>query len=384
MKILFVGGTFDDDGGRRSSLVDKIADAIIEVTDEVFFDLDVYNGGEFDKIEEILESSKDYDAVLWWANVPNDKPKLRDVKSINQKTMLITSKRNDKSLSLWRKKYSFQELINRALQAKANLCVEFSKQDDGQFKMMLFDPLGNAWYDGFNVKEFAKVLLERTKYLSEITRKRCIPTDITSEIPNNEEFFSVVKDYAEAFHSLIHPEEGVTRFLGNSSFREEQRTRCERGFPSFRDGDTIFVSRRNVDKRYIDKDNFVPTKLDADGNVLYSGENKPSVDTPIQLKLYEALPEINYMIHAHVYIDDAPYTENMVPCGGIEEVDEVLSAIDNNFGSRTGDFYAINLIGHGCIVMANNVEQLKNLPFRGRVLPEKHNLEEKENRPITM
>jgi len=359
MNFLIVGGNFDDNGGRPSSLINKIALAIPKE-----HKVTVYNGGYYPNIENLLESTKNYDAVFWCPNIPNDKPKLRDVKSVNPKVMLITSKRNNDN------QYTFQELINRALQTKSNLCVEFSKVGD-QYKMMLFDPLGNAWYDGFDIKELAEAMASRTEYLKTITRKGCTAIDIPVTIPNNVEFFNVVKDYAEIFHHLIHPEEGVTRFLGNSSFREENRTRCERGFPSFRsDNGVIYVSRRNVDKRYIDKDNFVPTKLNYDGSVFYSGPNKPSVDTPIQLQLYARLPEINYMIHAHVYIDGAPFTEQMVPCGGLEEVEEVMTAIKNNYPSPHEDFYAINLIGHGCVVMSNKAEQLKNIPFVGRRLPE--------------
>lgn len=42
-------------------------------------------------------------------------------------------------------------------------------------------------------------------------------------------------------------------------------------------------------------EHFVPTYL-SEYKVYYCGENKPSVDTPIQLRLYEKLPNINYMI----------------------------------------------------------------------------------------
>ena len=360
MNFLIVGGNFDDNGGRPSSLVNKIALGLPKE-----HKVTVHNGGYYDNIENILNSSKDYGAVFWCPNIPNDKPKLRDVKSVNPKIMLITSKRNNDN------QYTFQELINRALQTKSNLCVEFSKVGE-QYKMMLFDPLGNAWYDGFDVTELAETMASRAEYLKSITRKPCIQTEFAGAVPNNTKFFDIVKDYAETFHSLIHPEEGVTRFLGNSSFREElPRTRCERGFPSFRsDNGTIYVSRRNVDKRYIDKDNFVPTRLNEDGSVRFGGENKPSVDTPIQLQLYNNLPQINYMIHAHVYIDGAPFTEQMVPCGGVEEVQEVMTAIHNYYPTTQEDYYAVNLIGHGCIVMSNRAEQLKNIPFIGRTLPE--------------
>ena len=134
----------------------------------------------------------------------------------------------------------------------------------------------------------------------------------------------------------------MTRFLGNSSFR------CQRGFPSFRGNkDIIFVSRRNVDKRFIDKDHFVGSVLLEDGSVGYYGEYKPSVDTPIQLRLYNLLPKINFMIHSHCYINAAPFTKTPVPCGAVEEVDEIMEIIGQG---RSQPFYAINLIGHGLLL----------------------------------
>ena len=45
-----------------------------------------------------------------------------------------------------------------------------------------------------------------------------------------------------------------------------------------------------------------------------------------------------------------------------KEVEEILNVIDNNWG-RDKDYYEINLIGHGCIVMSGNIENLKNLKY---------------------
>lgn len=349
--MLIVGGTFDDSGGKPSSVVNKVVEAMLAEN----LDVKLYNGGYFDQVESIIEDCKYFDYILWWANVPNDKPKIRNVKDINPRAMLVTSKRNDNN------KYSFAELINRALGAKANLCVQFSKVED-KFTMMLFDPLGNSWYSGEDICKMCHVLSVRLKYLRSITRQGCAHAEGKVDVPNESEFFDLVRGYADTFHELIKPDSAVTRFLGNSSFR------CQRGFPSFRKDDYIYVSRRNVDKRYIDREAFVPVKLEEDTTLYYYGDSKPSVDTPIQARLYNLLPNINYMIHAHVYIDGAPFTKCMVPCGGLEEVEEVMNAI----GEYTEeDFYAINLIGHGCIVMAKNVEQLKCLHYISRQMPER-------------
>ena len=180
-------------------------------------------------------------------------------------------------------------------------------------------------------------------------------------VPDNDELYELIKGYADDFHRLMMPEEGVSRFLGNASFR------CiKSGFPSFRGEDGIvFVSRRNVDKRYIGPEAFVATRLDEHGNVEYWGENKPSVDTPIQLRLYDMLPNVNFMLHAHVYVDKAPYSNYPVPCGAIEEVDKIMGLIDAN----DTDF-SINLLGHGSIVFASSIEYLKNIPYIGRNIPE--------------
>ena len=350
-KTLFVGGSFDTNGGRRSKIVELFArDLKIPANN-------IYNGGDYDSLEAIINKVSDYDLVFWWANVPNDLPKIRNVKEINPKALLVASKNNINN------RYEFPTLINRALGEKANLVVEFVKESSGIYKMRVFDPLGAVWYEGTDIDECVAALTNRLSFLFTITRGPSVHLDSECEIeiPNEEAFFTYVKEIAETFHQIIPHDETVTRFLGNSSFR------CQRGFPSFRYGNLVFVSRRNVDKRYICKESFVPTFL-ADDTVYYYGDNKPSVDTPIQLRLYERLPNINYMVHAHCYVEGAPFTTTPVPCGGIEEVNEVMSVIEKH---TTEEFYAINLIGHGCIIMANDVSQFYGVKFIGRDVPEK-------------
>lgn len=373
--VLIVGGTFDKDGGKPSGLVESINTQIRRDRD---FEVTTVNGGFVgDLHDEILPSVIDYKVILWFANVSNDEVKLRDVKSINPKCILITSKRNDDS------KYTFAELISRALAIKANLTIEFSKKNN-KFNMMLFDPLGNVFYDGLDVAELYEKLVSRIKQLVQFTR---VPTVQETEletpiVPEETEFFNFAHSCADIFHNLIRPAKGTERFLGNMSFR------CQNGFPSFRgENGIIYVSRRNVDKSDICTTSFVPTYLDDTKTVKYFGDAKPSVDTPVQLRLYKHLPWANYMLHAHCYVDTVGIPETVtlcttkpIPCGAIEEVAEVLTAY------RIGRFYweynkhprlvAINLVGHGCILIAEDVEILKELQshkdscFVARPMPE--------------
>lgn len=369
-KILFVGGTWDLDGGKSSSIVQKFASALGNV--------ELYNGGNYNDLENILEHVKDYNIVLWWANVPNDLPKVRDVKEINYKTMLVSSKNNTYD------RYTFQDLLQRSFALKSNLVIEF-KLIDKIYQMRLFDPLGNVWYEGTDIKSCADELIKRLIFIKSIKRESTVSSEENNGalawffnmfkqemyhdeedvvIPIKEDFLRIVKDYATKLAEATFETKDVKRFLGNASFR------CPKGFPSFRKGKYIFVSRRNINKEYITIDDFVPVYLD-DNKIYYHGDFKPSVDTPIQVRLYNKLPNINYMIHTHCYIKDASYTDVALPCGAIEEVDEIINTIKKNYDNDLNrDFYVINLKGHGSIMMSNEPKRLENIEIIGRHLPE--------------
>lgn len=352
--ILFIGGNWDDNGGKPSSVVSAFATAISKVEA-----VDCVNGGYFNELEGFLSKEKleKYDTVFWWANVPNDKPKVRDVKAVNPKIILVGSKRNDNG------KYSYQELISMALGRKQNLVVTFSKGEDGKFSFTVYDPLGNEWYNGNDITACTNALLSRLHTLVNITRigtLNVLPDNPSVDV--DEGFLKVVRKYADVFHELIMPEP-TTRFLGNSSFR------CRNGFPSFKRGDVIYVSRRNIEKSNIDASGFVPVvaKREEGEKAVVLSNIKPSVDTPVQLALYEMFPNINFMVHSHTYVKGGVFTKTPLPCGAYEEVAEIASTVED----KTGDFYAINLIGHGCIVMSDSVEKLESVAFYAREIPEK-------------
>ena len=96
-KILFVGGTWKLNGGRSFKVIDEFR----KYLDNAYF----YNEGNYNELNKILEMTINYDTVFWWANVANGLPKIRNVKEINYKMMLISSKINDNN------KYTFQDLL---------------------------------------------------------------------------------------------------------------------------------------------------------------------------------------------------------------------------------------------------------------------------------
>lgn len=346
-KALLVGGTWDLKGGKPSGLISKMYD---ELSKDKDFDIGFYNGGNYTELDSLVQLSKNYNIVYWMANVPNDLPKARYIKTVNPHVLLIGSKRNHYD------EYSFVDVYTKSLEQRNNLTIEFiKKSSNDKFRMLLFDPLGGYWYDGYDINELVNVLQDRIKFIMSTTRVNTYNKGNKTDVPDNEEFISMVKKYSEVFLEKTNHSEGVITFMGNASFRKNGN---------------IYMSERDINKSQINKDRFVEVLLD-NGVTYYYGEAKPSKDAAIQTRLYNLLPNINYMVHSHCYIENAPFTSMQVPCGALEEVDEVIDVIRKYYNNDyTGELFVINLIGHGSIMMSNNLEQLKNIKFIGREIPE--------------
>jgi len=352
--VCIVGGSFDGARGKPSSLIDKIY-ARVESHGHI---VQCFNGGDADALVPLLDVAGKHDVVFWFARVPNSYAKcVTDLKKRYPKVLLVTSKRNDNH------KYSFGELVNRALGLKSNLVMEFYKFGN-RFQGRVFDPLGCVWAHSEDFDNLTDAVLARIKELRTFTREGSMCLGGATEVPYRDDlgaFYEIIKSNAKTFHDLIHPADGVERFLGNASFR------CERGFPSFRSQGDIYVSRRNVDKRFVGPDAFVQVELIEEG-VGYYGGFKPSVDTPVQLRLYAHFPKIKYMLHAHTYIVGAPFTRRAISCGAVEEFDEIVGSVAKGIGYT---FIALNLVGHGSIVLAADVEDLRGVKYYARNVPEK-------------
>jgi len=365
MKILLVGGTFNDESGKPSGVIRKM-NYFLRENKHI---CDCCNGGYFNHLDNIAKTVTvcDYDVVMWMPNIPNDKGKeLRNIKAINQKVLLVTSKRNTYVNGAY--EYTLPEMVNHALGVKANLFIEFCKGEDGAVRSALYDPLAVEYCSMTdNISYLMTSLCERLEFLKNgVTRQSSILSvpDEPMVVPDKRDFFEYVKTVAERFHELIQPPKEVTRFLGNSSFR------CDKGFPSFRHDNLIFVSKRNINKRYIGHDGFVPVEL-KDGQLYCYAKHKPSVDSPIQVRLFDFFENINYMVHAHVYVENAPMTDYPIPCGAIEEVKEVIKAMKGDYKATR---LAVNLRGHGCLVggytMDYFLDPVYGFKFFARPMPE--------------
>ncbi len=346
MKSLFVAGSFDDKNGKYSSLADKLYSA-------TGLTGDYFNGGNYEQALDLSNKVGNYDSVVWLAMIPEDKPRISATLKDHGQFVLVSSKRNMDG------KLSTLDMIHDALAIKSNLVVEFGGTDK-KYEVRVLDPLGNVFLDWSPDFLLAgKVIGKRTTELVEYTRVKSTSIGEEMVAPVDENFLELIRSYATVFSNAVP---GETRHLGNASFR------CLNGFPSFRKEGLVYVSGRNVDKRGIQRESFVA----ADANSIdpkYFGKQKPSVDTPIQLRLYQYYPSVNFMLHSHSYIAGVPFTNKIIPCGAIEEADEIERVLP----SRTLDKFAVNLLGHGSMIASKNIEDMKNISYVPRALPEIHN-----------
>ena len=357
--MLIVGGSFET--GKPSKFVQKLADELVANGMPTI----VRNGGYWEDLVEHAMDAVKHETVLWMPDVANERPKLVDeIKKRAPHALLITSKRNDGE------KYSFGDLVARALKTRSNLMLEISK-NGRQFSTTILDPLGNVFVEKtVEIDQVAAVLAQRIKDLQQGVRVKsvCRGDLLRVEVPDNAEcFFEIVRTHAQTFHELIHGA-NPTRMMGNASFR------CESGFPTFRDGNLMFVSKRDIDKRDIGIAGFVPVSLASEHVVEYyaikGNEPKPSVDSPINLRLYNQLPHIRYMLHSHTYVEEAPFTANVLACGDLREAAEVMLLVNPG-----ASFFAVNLRGHGSLVGASAPEMLRYVKYVARPVPELQTIE---------
>lgn len=339
MKIVAVGGTWNADGGRPSKVFARLARGIAEALAAPDDHVHVANGGP---IELLAAPTADTDVLIWMPDVPNDHPKLIDqIKQSHPRVILVGSKRLDG------RDITLVDVLNRMLHAKMNLGLVIDKQGD-RFRGRVFDPLGNVFAEGQDFEVLGRALAERARFLRSMHRVGSVsigpikPEHIEDQQAIPPTFIDFVRGAATIFDRLVPRPKQVTRFLGNAAFR------CSYGFPALRLRKRIYVSPRNIDKGVIGPESFVPVEpfRPFDPQVLYYGKVQPSVDTPVDLLLFDRYPSINFLIHGHVYIKDAPFTVDPIPCGAIEEFEAIYEAV----GVWSGPWFCVNLRGHGCIL----------------------------------
>lgn len=354
--ILIVTGSYSVSCSKQSYFGQEIYEAFKKI---FLGDIDFFNGGTFEYLHNILNDIKKYKVIVWMPDIDNSYNKfLQSIKVENRTAILIQSKINDYN------KYSTFQIVERMFKAHSNICLEISKVEvtapRATYKFRILDPLGNVWYDGSSITESSMCIASRVEKLLSYHRYPSTRlNDPIGDIDIDPQFIKAVRSFGWRFSNLISGAINKERFLGNAS------TRCMRGFPAIRCNSGIYISRRNVDKETIDEQDFVPVFIE-NNEVVYSGMNKPSVDAAVQTMLFDYYHSVNYIIHGHVYVHSAPFTKKHIPCGYIEEFDEVILLKRDH---RSFDF-SVNLTGHGCLILAKNFEYIASIGMSARDFPE--------------
>ena len=267
---------------------------------------------------------------------------------------------------------------NLNIQELTGLIISFNE------KYRITDPLGNMFYEGLDENILTEKMISRLTFLKSIKRTSTISdeenkgalawllNDYKQEMTENKNYIKtdLIDDKVINFMHNLSPVLAKSAF-GDENALNNPAFRCPKGFPSFKTSKGIFVSKRNIENKMLEKEDFVYVyKKNENEQIYYEGSGKPSVDTPIHLKMYKNLPNIKYIIHTHCYIKNAFFTTINYQCGAIEEADELLKVIDNNYKSRNKDFYIINQVGHGSIMMSDDIDKFKDIQIIGRKLPE--------------
>lgn len=352
-RTLFVAGRFDNEGGKASTVAKRILNGWVAGAPGC--PMASVNGGQTEMLQTILGTVPLYDNVVWMPDVPNEAD-MSNLAGEIKKCILVTSKQN------FYGKYTFGEVLDHILQNKANLTVEFTGEPN-HCKASVLDPLSNSLIgptDDF--EEVGRALAIRTAQLATFTRVSSVQVGEQIQVPTDNppaDYYALVRELGEIFARTVFGAPSNVRFMGNMSFR------CLLGFSLFKSGDLIFVSGRNIDKQFIQPEDFVAVNA-GKLSVEYYGGTKPSIDTPIHVLMYDFYNNVNYIVHGHAYVEDAPFTLNNVPFGAVQEADEIFDLYPR---ADNVDF-AVNLIGHGFVALARDFDFFRKLTYIPRERPE--------------
>lgn len=330
---MIVGGTFDKNGGKSSTIVKMLAKCL---------NSPVANGGSLVKLTSLTNLVDDLN--IWMPNVSNDIGKIYPHKK--RGSIVICSK-------VMRSGTTLHDAVARIFRMHGNAVIAIDPGSDF-FKFTLIDALGNVWVSTHKIAELARAIKRFQLWMKGVRRAKSSVLHKGGKVVASKMFKKDIQDYY--LHKLCEINTDLadkvelaagTRYFGNTS------TRCEALFPSIKMRENyIYVSKRNVNKERLTEEDFVLCR-DVPGkeDIMYVTDDqsaKPSVDTPIQVQLYKRFPKIMCMIHGHAYVKDAPTTAYYWPCGDLREVSCASVLLEE----RT---MCINLKNHGFLAVGTNL-----------------------------
>lgn len=359
LQVLFISGNWNDEDGRSSKYMGIVSDFISK---KITGHIDIYNGGNIEDLKKILEDKvPTSEVVFWFPNIPAElREGIRNPKDFNPSCTLINYKRNDND------RLSYDDLRSLAIANKADLTCEVFKDDTGRYQMRVFDSNDTIVSDftqstGKSVTD----LISRIYILRSLAYSKLVRTGETIDIinPNFEDIASKYIEFGDILAKKLN-NQYIKRHLGEIAFRGHIDS-------STKSNDIVYVSARHVKKDEVtptDKTKFVATRL-LSNKINYYGEAKPCFNCSTYTRVLIHLPKVNYIFFSNFYIDEAKYTEKVLPSQCIQQVQEITNVIDN-YNYETD--FAINLLGCGSMIFLSTLDELDKYyeKFIQRELPE--------------
>lgn len=143
---------------------------------------------------------------------------------------------------------------------------------------------------------------------------------------------------------------GLLRFTQSSGLLPDSS-----GNVSGRLGTSMLVTPRGVVKSRLVTEDLVPVEVDLSKCVVrYAGDRKPSIDSGVLARIYQAFPWVTAILHTHhaLIVPDAQ-TAFPYPCGVVEEAEEVIDVVRREISVgklHSGDPFSVGLIHHGSLL----------------------------------
>lgn len=159
MKKVIVGGTFDQQSGKASYIVSKLAESLGE-------DWECVNGGNLEYIRGF--NPENINVLIWMPNISNEEIKnLNNLKLLNPKMILIQSKR------VIEKQYEVVDVVNRIDKSKSELGIMITKRDD-KYRFRLLNSLGTIVIDTNDIMQLGTAIRTSLDHIKQEEDKKPI------------------------------------------------------------------------------------------------------------------------------------------------------------------------------------------------------------------
>lgn len=117
----------------------------------------------------------------------------------------------------------------------------------------------------------------------------------------------------------------------------------------------IVTTGRGTTKKKVEPDNLTLINSIVDNNInISSNKIKATLNAPTLYYILENRKEINYVVHAHIYLPNGVFIEEHSSPGTKHDYDVIHKAVV--FGENV-----INQVGHGCLILLENKSDLLNV-----------------------